>query len=58
MMRKKRTAYHGWTEGGKVYLSLEPRGVCRNVYQSAQDALSEASKRHLPIVWEDVSKVA
>lgn len=57
-LRKKRVAYHGWAEGGKFYLSLSPRGMARNEYESARDALKEAANRHLPIVWEDASKIA
>lgn len=54
-MRKKRLHYHGWKEGDVYCLSVLPKGDKgpANKYSSAQDALKEASKRHLPIVWED-----
>lgn len=49
----KPKAYHGWKEDGKYFLSIEPRGIARNEYETAQEALREASKRGLPIIWED-----
>lgn len=54
-MRKTRKALHGWKEDGKFYLSIAPRGenLPCNRYDTALAALSEASKRHLPIIWED-----
>lgn len=50
-MRKRRTCLFGWKEGERVFLSVEPRGAVRNEYETDLDALSEASKRHVPIKW-------
>jgi hypothetical protein len=54
-MRKTRKALHGWKQDGKFYLSLSPREtkLACNQYATSREALSEASKRHLPIIWED-----
>jgi hypothetical protein len=46
-------AFYGWKEGGRFYLSLEPRGKSKNEYATSREALSEASKRKRPIIWED-----
>ena len=53
MYRNAPKAYHGWKEGDKFFLSIEPRGIARNEYETARDALREASKRGRPIIWED-----
>jgi hypothetical protein len=45
--------FHGWREGDKYYLSIEPRGQARNEYKTSQEALREASKRKRSIKWED-----
>jgi hypothetical protein len=45
--------FHGWKDGDKYYLSIEPRGQARNEYDSSLDALREASKRKRSIKWED-----
>lgn len=45
--------FHGWKDGEKFYLSIEPRGQARNEYETSRDALREASKRKRAIVWED-----
>jgi hypothetical protein len=54
-LRKTRIAIYGWKSGGKFYTSLKPRAdnSPRNEHLSSTDALAEASKRHLPIVWEN-----
>ena len=46
---------HGWKDGGKFYTSLRPRSekVAANQHETAQDALREASRRGLPIIWDD-----
>ena len=49
--------FYGWKDDGKYYLSIEPRGVARNEYATANDALREASSRGRGIVWEDPSVV-
>lgn len=48
-------AVHGWREGDKYFTSLQPRAANgpKNTHDSAQEALREASKRGLPIVWDD-----
>lgn len=56
-LRKRRKTLHGWKDGDKFCLSLEPKGLVCNVYASAVEALAEASRRHLPITWEDPSKL-
>lgn len=50
-------AIHGWKDGEKFYLSLNPRGDAKNEYASAREAVSEASKRKLSIVWENPEEV-
>lgn len=58
-LRKKRMHFHGWKDGEEYFLSVYPRAENgpANKYPSASDALKEASKRHLPIVWEDPSVI-
>jgi hypothetical protein len=58
-LRKTRKAYFGWKESGKYYLSVCPKemNMARNEYASALDAVADASKRHLGIVWDDPSVV-
>lgn len=58
-LRRTRTVVHGWAEGGKFYTSLQPRaaGAPRNEHETATDALREASRRGLKIVWDDPSAV-
>lgn len=64
-MRQHRKAVHGWKEGEKFFLSLHPKGSCRvdksarpaNGYASAQEALSEASRRSVAIVWHDSKEI-
>lgn len=54
-MRKTRKAIHGWKADGKFYTSLKSRlekAPC-NEHATAREALAEASRRHLPVVWED-----
>lgn len=59
-MRRKRTAIHGWKDGDKFYTSLQPKDADapKNQHATVTDALREASKRHLPIVWDDPEKIA
>ena len=47
------TAFYGWRDGDKYYLSIEPRGQARNEYDNPLDAVKEASRRHRSIIWED-----
>lgn len=58
-LRKTRTAIHGWRDGDKFYTSLRPRAekAAANIHDNAQEALREASSRHLPIVWDDPSEI-
>ena len=58
-LRKKRKHYHGWKDGDAYFLSIYPRkdNEPANQYVAAQDALREATTRHLPIVWEDPSVI-
>lgn len=48
-------AIHGWKDGDKFYTSLRPKAdkSAANQHDTAQDALREASRRHLPIIWDD-----
>lgn len=50
-------SFHGWREGDKYYLSIEPRGQARNEYKSSQEALREASTRRRAIIWEDAKVI-
>ena len=54
-LRKIRKTIHGWKDGDRYFTSLQPReaGAPRNEHASATDALREASRRHLPLTWED-----
>jgi hypothetical protein len=58
-LRKVRKAIHGWKDGLVFYTSLKPRSenAPRNAHATSREALAEASKRHLPIVWEDPSVI-
>jgi hypothetical protein len=58
-LRKTRKAIHGWKEDGKFCTSLRPRteNAARNAHETAVDALAEANKRHLPIVWENPEEI-
>lgn len=51
----KPAAIHGWKDGDKFYTSLRPRSEkwATNQHETSQDALREASRRGLPIVWDD-----
>lgn len=55
----KPTAIHGWKDGEKFYTSLQPRTAkaAANAHDTAVEALREASKRGLPIVWDDPSVI-
>lgn len=58
-LRKSRLAIHGWKDGDKFYTSLQPRlakAPC-NEHANAREALAEATKRHLPIVWENPAEI-
>lgn len=48
-------AIHGWRDGEKYYTSLRPRDekAAANEHANSQEALREASRRGLPIVWDD-----
>jgi hypothetical protein len=58
-LRQKRTCIHGWADGGKFYTSLQPRvdEAPKNEHATATEALREASRRGLPIVWDDPSVI-
>jgi hypothetical protein len=54
-LRKTRKCIHGWRDAeGDFCTSLKPRAENgpRNVHATAREALMEAAKRMLPIVWE------
>lgn len=54
-LRKTRNGIHGWKDGGKFYTSLKPRceNAPRNEHATSREALNEASRRHLPMIWEN-----
>lgn len=58
-MRRTRTAIHGWTDGAKFFTSLSPRGdeAPKNEHATATEALREASRRSLSIIWDDPSVI-
>lgn len=58
-LRKTRKAIHGWKDGDKFYTSLKPRleKAPRNEHATSREALAEAAKRHLPIIWENPSEI-
>lgn len=58
-LRKVRNAIHGWKANGKFYTSLKPRleNAPRNEHLSAREALQEASKRHLALIWENPDEI-
>lgn len=58
-LRKTRKAIHGWKENGKFYTSLQPRteNAARNEHSTDREALSEASRRHLSIIWEKPDEI-
>lgn len=58
-LRKTRKAVYGWKDGLVFYTSLEPRleKAPRNAHASAREALQEASRRHLPIIWENPADI-
>lgn len=58
-MRKTRKAIHGWKDGETFFTSLRPRDekAPANQHASASEALREATRRHLPMVWDDPSVV-
>ena len=56
----KISVIHGWKgDDGKFYLSTKPWLDQRpaNAYSDVTAALQEASRRHLPIKWEDPQAV-
>lgn len=59
-LRKKRTFYYGWKDGGVYFLSVSPREAneAANQYDTALQALADASARSLPIQWEDPGVVS
>ncbi len=56
----KPTEIHGWKDGDKFFTSLRPRAEksAANRHDTVQEALREASKRGLPIVWDDPAAVS
>jgi hypothetical protein len=58
-LRRTRTAVHGWTEGGKFFTSLQPRAsnAPKNDHATATEALREASRRSLSIIWDDPTEI-
>lgn len=62
-LRKTRKGIHGWKEmtkdGERFFTSLKPRteNAPKNTHKSAREALQEASRRHLPMIWEDPSVI-
>lgn len=58
-LRKTRKAIHGWKDGDKFYTSLKARleNAPRNEHASAREALTEASLRHLPIIWDNPGEI-
>lgn len=58
-LRQKRAAIHAWTDGGKFFTSLQPRAADapKNEHTTVTDALGEASRRGLQIIWEDPSVI-
>ena len=55
----KPSEIHGWKDGDKFYTSLKPREqkAPANPYSTALEALMEASKRGLPLIWDDPSVI-
>jgi len=58
-MRKIRTEIHGWKDGDKFYTSIKPReaNAPKNEHATVIEALSESSRRHLPLRWDDPAVV-
>lgn len=58
-LRKTRKSIHGWKDGCKFYTSLKPRleKAPRNEHATSRDALAEASKRHLSLIWENPGEI-
>lgn len=58
-LRKTRKGIHGWKEGDVYFTSLKPRGdkAPKNAHKTAREALSEASRRHLPMIWEKPEEI-
>jgi hypothetical protein len=60
----KRAAYHGWKEAdGKFYISVRSRfeNWPRQGFATPLEAVTEASRRGLPLIWEDpavIEKIA
>jgi len=59
-LRKVRKAIYGWKDGLVFYTSLKPKSenAPRNAHMTSREALAEASKRHLSIIWENPEDVA
>lgn len=58
-LRKTRQSIHGWKDGGKFYTSLKPRlekAPC-NEHETSLEALQEASRRHLSMIWENPGEI-
>ena len=58
-LRKTRKGIHGWKADGKFYTSLKPRSekAARNEHKTSREALQEASRRHLPMIWEKPEEI-
>jgi hypothetical protein len=62
-LRKTRLGIHGWkadVDGGvKFYTSLKPReaNAPKNEHKTSREALQEASRRHLPMIWEKPEEI-
>lgn len=58
-LRKTRAAIYGWKERGLFYTSLQPRetNAACNEHVTATEALIEANRRHLPLVWENPDEI-
>lgn len=59
-LRKIRFVIHGWKDGDKFYTSLKPRSekAPRNEHETWREALAEASKRRLQIIWDNPADVS
>lgn len=54
-MPASRKPVHAWKDGEKFYTSLQPREAKapKNEHASATEALREASRRGVSIIWDD-----
>ena len=58
-LRRVRKAIHGWKDGVMFYTSLKPKSekAPKNAHATSREALAEASKRHLPLIWENPEEI-